>query len=155
MRKTNFRSGGGLRSSSSFTKRDFRPIAISEMKDTTLFDAAVKDYDAWFDTHPHAHQSELEAIRELIPKSGIGIEIGVGTGRFAVPLGIKLGIDPGARMLKVAESRGIKVINGTGEDLPLVDESMDYVLMVTTLCFLDDVEQAFGEIYRVLRADEG
>lgn len=127
-------------------------VAIDEMKDPTLFDAAVKDYDAWFDTHPHAYQSELAAIRELIPQSGTGMEIGVGTGRFAVPLGIKVGIDPAPRMLEIAERRGIKVINGKGEDLPIANESMDYVLMVTTLCFLDDVEQSFEEIYRVLRA---
>ena len=31
------------------------------------------------------------------------------------------------------------------------DGSFDLVLMVTTLCFLDDVKKAFSEVYRILK----
>ncbi len=115
------------------------------------FDQAAEDYDAWFDDHPHAYQAELEAIHELIPKSGNGVEIGVGTGRFAAPLGIRLGIEPSDSMRRIAEDRDVATIKGHAEDLPLPGGSIDFALMVTTLCFLDDVPQAFREIHRVLR----
>lgn len=121
------------------------------MKSTDPFDTAAAEYDAWFETHPHVYASELAAIRELIPKSGRGVEIGVGTGRFAAPLGIQLGVDPSTQMSRIAQKRGVEVLTGRAEDLPLADESIDFVLMVTTLCFLDEIEQAFGEIYRILR----
>ena len=121
------------------------------MKDTTLFDVAAEEYDAWFERHPHAYHSELEAIRELLPESGIGVEIGVGTGRFAAPLGIRLGVDPSPEMSRIAKKRGIDVVHGRAEDLPIDNASMDFVLMVTTLCFLDDVDRALGELRRVLR----
>jgi ubiquinone/menaquinone biosynthesis C-methylase UbiE len=42
-------------------------------------------------------------------------------------------------------------VKGTGENLPFFDKTFDYVLMVTTVCFLDDVEKSFGEVNRVLK----
>lgn len=38
----------------------------------------------------------------LLPNIGKGVEIGVGTGRFSAPLGIKLGVDPSWEMSKLA-----------------------------------------------------
>lgn len=46
------------------------------------FDDYVTEYDAWFEKHPDLYLAELEAVRSFIPASGIGMEIGVGTGRF-------------------------------------------------------------------------
>ncbi|CAA6815840.1 MAG: SAM-dependent methyltransferase [uncultured Sulfurovum sp.] len=53
-------------------------------------------------------------------------------------------------MAKIAESKGIKVIEGIAESLPLESGTYDCVLMVTTICFLDDPMQSFKEIYRIL-----
>ena len=49
--------------------------------------------------------------------------------------------------------KGIEVFPGVAEKLPIKDETFDLVLMVTTLCFLDDVGKAFGEVYRILQKD--
>lgn len=57
---------------------------------TDPFEKYTNDYDAWFEEHPFVYQSELKAVSSLWPSSGRGIEIGVGTGRFAAPLGIKI-----------------------------------------------------------------
>ena len=46
------------------------------------------------------------------------IEIGVGTGRFAAPLGIKVGVDPSMTMLTYAAKRGVLGLQGTAEALP-------------------------------------
>ncbi len=121
------------------------------MPKTEPFEKFRERYEAWFERHKHAYLSELEAVRRLLPKEGKGAEIGVGTGRFAAPLGIKLGVEPSKAMAEVAKRRGIEVIEGTAENLPFEDESMDYLLMVTTICFVDDPEKALREAYRVLK----
>ena len=63
------------------------------------FNAHHKRYEAWFTHHQAAYHSELLAVRALLPWQGLGLEIGVGTGRFAGPLGIKVGVDPSNAML--------------------------------------------------------
>ena len=116
------------------------------------FEKNVDKYEAWFDRNRAAYASELEAVRALLPKSGKGLEVGVGTGRFAAPLGIRVGVDPAKAMGKLAMERGIEVRFGVGENLPCKNSSFDFVLLVTTICFLDDVPAAFGEAYRVLKS---
>ncbi|WP_297550981.1 class I SAM-dependent methyltransferase [Thermococcus sp.] len=115
------------------------------------FEKHRERYESWFERHRHAYLSELEAVRRLLPKEGKGAEIGVGTGRFAAPLGIKLGVEPSRAMAEIAKKRGIEVIEGVAENLPFPDESLDYLLMVTTICFVDDPERALREAYRVLK----
>ena len=116
------------------------------------FEKNVDRYEAWFDRNRAAYESELEALRALHPERGEGLEVGVGTGRFAAPLGVRVGIDPAKAMGKIAMERGIEVRYGVGENLPCEDSSFDFVLLVTTICFLDDVPAAFEEAYRVLKS---
>ena len=115
------------------------------------FEKFTQEYEDWFVENKYTYQSEIKAIRSLLPDFKNGIEIGIGSGKFAIPLGINLGVDPSVKMTEIARSHGIKVIEGTGEDLPFKNNSFDLVLMVTTLCFLDDAMKAFSEIYRVLK----
>ncbi|NPA47850.1 MAG: class I SAM-dependent methyltransferase [Thermococci archaeon] len=118
---------------------------------TEPFDSFALRYDGWFEEHRFAYLSELEAVRALLPPRGEGVEVGVGTGRFAAPLGIKLGVEPSKSMARIAETRGIRVVRGRAEELPFDDCSLDYVLMVTAICFVDDPVKAVEEAYRVLR----
>lgn len=118
---------------------------------TVPFDRYPERYDEWFDENRSVYASELEAVRRLLPEVGLGLEVGVGTGRFAEALGIRLGIDPSFEMLKMARQRGLSVAAGQAEKLPFADNAFDFVLMVTVICFLDDVEAAFREAERVLR----
>lgn len=115
------------------------------------FEKHPQKYEDWFERNKFAYRSELLAMRDLIPENGEGIEIGVGSGKFAEPLDIKLGVEPSPRMREIAEKRGIKVIDGVAEELPLDDEQFDWALMVTTICFLDNIETAFNEAYRILK----
>ena len=116
------------------------------------FEKNVDKYEAWFDRNQAAYQSELQALLTLLPKNGKGLEVGVGTGRFAAPLGVRVGVDPSPAMAKVAMERGIEVRFGVGENLPCKDSSFDFILLVTTIWFLDDVPAALREAYRVLTA---
>jgi SAM-dependent methyltransferase len=54
-------------------------------------------------------------------------------------------------MRRLARERGVGVICGKAEALPFRDGRLDYDLMVTVICFFDDVRQAFREAYRVLK----
>ncbi len=115
------------------------------------FDKNVRQYEEWFVKNPFAYVSELRAVRELLPMNGSGIEIGMGTGRFAAPLGITQGIEPSRSMAEVAKKKGLDAVSGVAENLPYEDAQFDFCLMVTTVCFLDDIDQAFQEAYRVLK----
>jgi len=123
------------------------------MRGSTPFDQGVGRYEAWFEDHRNAYEAEVRAVRELMPATGDSVEIGVGTGRFAVPLRVPLGLDPSPSMLRVARNRGVEGVMGIGENLPFPDASFDTALMVTTVCFLADVHRAFQEVRRILRRE--
>ena len=114
------------------------------------FETLTERYDQWFEEHGRIYTEELEAVKALLPAFENGIEIGVGTGRFAAPLGIGTGLEPSKKMAAVARARGINVIEGAAEAMPLPSGSYDLVLMVTTICFVDDAEKALQEIRRIL-----
>jgi SAM-dependent methyltransferase len=115
------------------------------------FEEYTERYDRWFEKNENAYESETAALDELIPDDTEGISVGVGTGRFAAPLGVETGVDPSTEMLKRARERGIETVRGIGEALPFDDGAFDTVLMVTTVCFVDDLVGALREANRVLR----
>ncbi len=121
------------------------------MPKTIPFDQHPGRYEAWFERHRSVYESELAAVRKLVPERGIGLEIGVGSGRFAEPLGIQFGVEPSAEMCKLADQRGISVVQACAEELPFRNTQFDFTLMVTTICFLDDAIRALQEARRVLR----
>jgi len=120
-------------------------------RDPPAFDEFSAEYDEWFDEHPYVFQSEVEAIRRFIPERGLGIEIGVGTGRFASQLGISLGVEPSEVMASIARTRGIEVQQANAEHLPFDADHFDFALMVTILCFVKDPGKALNEVLRILK----
>ncbi|MDO8132262.1 MAG: class I SAM-dependent methyltransferase, partial [Candidatus Brocadiales bacterium] len=54
-------------------------------------------------------------------------------------------------MAEIARKRGINVFEAKAEHLPFQDDSFDFALMVTPLCFLEDPFQALKEIKRILK----
>jgi ubiquinone/menaquinone biosynthesis C-methylase UbiE len=122
------------------------------MNNSAPFSSHHKRYDLWFECHPAAWQSELLAIRALQPRQGFGLSIGVGSGRFAAPLGVQIGIDPASEMLAYAEKRGVTTVQAIAEALPFVNDSFDYVLSVTTICFVDNVNTMLQEAKRILQS---
>lgn len=117
----------------------------------SVFDKYYKKYDAWYEKNGFAYRSELVAVKKALPKSGKGLEIGVGTGRFACPLGIRCGVDASRPMLKIARSRGIKTYLAWGECLPFRKTVFDYVVIIITLCFLKNPRKVLREACRVLK----
>jgi SAM-dependent methyltransferase len=115
------------------------------------FETHHQRYEAWFEKHEAAYISELLALRPFVPWEGKGLEIGVGSGRFAAPLGVQMGVDPSPAMLSHAAARGIAVVDGVAENLPFAAGNFDYALVVTTICFVDSPARMLAEAHRVLK----
>ena len=118
----------------------------------TPFEIHTVEYEAWFDKYHDVYESELLAIKsqlQQLPENIKGIEIGVGTGRYAAPLGIREGVEPAENMAAIARKKGIEIMKGVAEDLPYKDMHFDFVLFVT-ICHLHDFRAALKEAYRVL-----
>ncbi|MFQ6044655.1 MAG: class I SAM-dependent methyltransferase [Candidatus Poribacteria bacterium] len=128
-----------------------------------LFDQYASKYDAWFRGAQGSalFPAELQAIQLLLNQfisphqraSFPCLEIGVGTGAFAEALGISFGIDPAFGALELAKKRGIKTIQARGETLPFRRETFGCVLLITTLCFLENPIKVLKEAARVLKLD--
>jgi ubiquinone/menaquinone biosynthesis C-methylase UbiE len=121
------------------------------MPKTGPFDKNASRYEKWFREHANVLRSELEAIRSVLPEPGLAVEIGVGTGVFASQLNVGYGVEPSMSMARYASIRDIEVALGVAEQLPLKSNTFDTVLVVATLCFVDDVVMTVREAYRVLK----
>ena len=115
------------------------------------FESHTDRYERWFERHQAAYCSEMMAVRAQLPLQGLGVEVGVGSGRFAAPLGVAYGVDPSLNMLRRARERGIVVVAGVAEALPFSDDTFDFMLAVTTICFVDDIHAMLAEARRVLK----
>lgn len=121
------------------------------MDSVLTFDQHAQEYDRWFEAHALPYQSEVIALRRFVPRTGRGIEIGAGTGRFSVPFGVWLGVEPSRAMARIAHGRGIAVCQAVGEQLPFRGHQFDFALLVTVICFVDNMPALLREVHRVLR----
>ncbi len=122
------------------------------MDGVTAFDKHADEYDRWFDDNQPTYQAEVNALQRLVPQAGLGVEVGVGTGRFSVPFGVSIGVEPSRNMAQIAKSKNIAVCRAVGENLPFSDNQFDFVLLVTVVCFVKDVAPLLHEVRRVLKA---
>lgn len=120
------------------------------------FEEYADRYDAWFESEKgkRIFQVEIECIRNLLlsmphPR----LEVGVGTGRFATVLDVDDGVDPSPAVLRYAAERGIRPRVGQAEYLPYEDGKFAVVILIVTICFLNDPNKAFRECGRVLGQD--
>jgi SAM-dependent methyltransferase len=116
-----------------------------------VFEEAATEYDAWFDKNQAVYASEIAALQRFLPFCPGGLEIGVGTGRFAAPLGLHLGVEPAKAMADLARQRGVSVVRGVAEALPFRAASFGLAVLVTVLCFLSEPFLALREAARVLK----
>ncbi len=117
-----------------------------------IFDSYADDYDEWFDAHNEIYAAQTKLLLRYIPLTDRSLEIGVGSGRFASRLGIRHGLDISPRLLAIARQRGVETVQGKGEFLPYRAGTFNRVLMMTVICFLDDVARSFMEAFRVIQS---
>ena len=118
------------------------------MDSTGLFNERAGEYDAWYENNPLILAAEIEAVRQVTPPFEDALEVGVGTGRFAQALGVKLGLEPSSGMAAYARARGIEVVEGFAEALPFENESFDAVFMITVDCYLEELSPVLNECHR-------
>jgi len=121
---------------------------------TNIFDILTDKYDEWYDSEDGRplFESELRCLKSMVEKVPKPIlDIGVGTGRFAMHFPDVIGIDPSHNALKMAEKRGVKTVHGCGEKLPFEDESFGCIFLIVTLCFVENPLNVLREAKRVLK----
>jgi ubiquinone/menaquinone biosynthesis C-methylase UbiE len=109
------------------------------------------EYDLWFEKEKLTFQVEEKAFKSLFPfLPKPWVELGVGTGRFARALGIPWGIDPAKNLLQIAKGRGIKVVAGRGESVPIFSKRIGSLFVIDTLCIVKFPKLLLRECHRVL-----
>lgn len=120
-------------------------------------------YEAWYDSPRgqwigNVEYSLLKSLLQPKPESSL-LDIGCGTGHFTRLFahdtrGLVIGLDPNEEWLSYANARsrnGERYVAGRAEALPFPNQSFDFTVSVTALCFVSGQEQALRELVRVTR----
>jgi SAM-dependent methyltransferase len=130
-----------------------------QKRPSIAFDRAVDYYDRTRSLSPEAAAQVTAVLAEAVLGHGPVLEIGVGTGRIAVPLaetGIEVvGLDLSAPMLRklVERSDAVPVALGDGTALPFPDDSFGAVIASHVFHLVPEWRDATLEVLRVLRPD--
>lgn len=121
------------------------------------FDEHAEEYDAWFLKNLNVFRSEVLLLRRFLDQPGRALSVGCGTGLFEhVLLGehgidIHFGVEPASAMAHIAQKRGMEVRSGSAENLPYGVEEFDTVLLNGIPSYVERLDAAFAEAFRVLR----
>lgn len=129
---------------------------------TGIFDRTAPDYDRMERLLGLGSGSWYR--RQALVRAGLAsgmsiIDIAVGTGlvareaaRIVGDPALIVGVDPSPGMLESAKvPAGVRLMRGKAEDIPLSDQSFDFLSMGYALRHISDLSAAFREFYRVLK----
>jgi ubiquinone/menaquinone biosynthesis C-methylase UbiE len=99
---------------------------------------------------------------QLVPRAkGCVLEIGIGSGLNLPFYGPQVehlyGLEPPPELRQIALQRAgrahrdVELLDGTAEQIPLANQTVDRVVSTWTMCSVVDVERALREVRRVLR----
>jgi ubiquinone/menaquinone biosynthesis C-methylase UbiE len=125
-------------------------------------DEAVRAFDqiapVYDQTREPLGPASIEALVRVLQKEGCVslLEVGVGTGRIAGPLGSHgfeiTGVDASREMLARAQEKRVgRLVRGSAYALPLRDETVDGALFAHVLHVLAEPKRALAEASRVSR----
>ncbi|HEV2757752.1 MAG TPA: class I SAM-dependent methyltransferase [Actinomycetota bacterium] len=125
------------------------------MGDSIRFDRAVDYYDRTRALTPGTQARMVESLSRELAGRGRVLEIGVGTGRIALPLreaGVDVvGIDLSAPMLERLLSKGdAPVVVGDATRLPFRDDAFGAAVAVHVLHLIPEWRRAIAELARVV-----
>jgi SAM-dependent methyltransferase len=124
--------------------------------ETARYDGLADWYDGEFLGDSAERSPTREALVRLLGKgSGRLVDVGCGTGVYTAvtaelgwsPTGVDLSKD----MLRLAEGRGLDVVQADATALPFADGSFDAAVSLWTHTDVDDFAAVLNEIARVLR----
>lgn len=127
-----------------------------------LFDITAPSYDrinSWMSLRSGERYRFDALVRAGIEPGQRALDVACGTGVMARHLqdlvgaqGAVLALDPSLPMLREAAGRGVEeLVAGIAEQLPLPDETVDFLSMGYALRHVADLRLAFDEFHRVLR----
>lgn len=121
------------------------------MSDAASFDGVAETYDAARPSYPRA------SVDWLVPREARDVvDVGAGTGKFTAllprPGREVVAVEPSEAMLAVLRAAlpGVRTVAGSGERMPLPDDSADAVTFAQAWHWVD-VDAASAEAARVLR----
>ncbi|MFQ6128442.1 MAG: class I SAM-dependent methyltransferase [Thermoplasmata archaeon] len=120
------------------------------------FDRVADEYDATRALPNDVMNKVIYALCEEMSDGESVLDVGSGTGRFALPL-IKrgfyvTGIDISKRMIEISKNKGFSCcVRGDASFLPFESGSFDFALANHILHLLEDWKDALSEIGRVVR----
>lgn len=128
------------------------------------FNHIASQYDQWYET-PLGYQVDIiekklffQHLKKI--KTRNILEIGSGTGHWTQWLSeldfVVTGIDIAEKMLQVAVRKNIPkadFIMQSADDLPFEDNSIENVVAITSLEFVENIDKAMKEIFRVLKPE--
>jgi len=119
------------------------------------YDGIADWYDAEFQPDPLESETWEMLARLLGKGSGSLVDVGCGTGAYALGL-TKLGwevtgVDISEDMLRRARERGVHTVRADASALPFAEKTFDAAVSIFTNTDLDDLAAVAQEIARVLR----
>jgi demethylmenaquinone methyltransferase/2-methoxy-6-polyprenyl-1,4-benzoquinol methylase len=140
-----------------YSGNDGKPAFVNQ-----LFDAGSKHYDRvseWGFFHSGSIYCRWTLRRNGLREGQSLLDVACGTGQVAVAAANILGsadaitcLDPSEGMLSVARKKlGAHFVLGRAEQIPLADNSFDFLTMGYALRHVTDLEEAFREYHRVLK----
>jgi len=121
---------------------------------SVIFDKFKDRYLEWFKENRVIFENEVRLVNALITYRGkLCLDLGVGPGFFSKELGCSTGLDPSRAMVEIARKLVDNVVLATAESLPFKANSLKTVIIVVTLCFLDDPHRALVDVFNSLEED--
>jgi len=113
-------------------------------------------------TNLSMRNKHLSAYRDRVVPAATGrvLEVGIGSGlnlpRYSRHVQQVIGLEPSPKLLNMARSVGrqsfpVDLIEGSAEEIPLENASVDTIVTTWTLCTIPDASQALNEMRRVLK----
>lgn len=118
------------------------------------FDRIADRYDETRSLPKDVMEQVLDALEMVVDSRKPVLDLGVGTGRFALPLQIRgqeiVGIDISGRMLEKARAKGLQdLVRGDACRLPFRDKAFGVAMSVHLLHLISEWKCALKEIVRV------
>ncbi|MBN1758151.1 MAG: glycosyltransferase [Chitinispirillaceae bacterium] len=109
--------------------------------------------DVRFQANRYYHQEVIRMLRFYIPEDSTVLEIGCGTGDMLNALRPRLGIgiDIGEKMVALARKKYPHLLFSCMDaEMPGIRGSFEYVVLVDTIGFLDDIQKTIGRLRSIV-----
>lgn len=127
---------------------------LSERKQRVMnfMDQIAPERDKWIRRNRYYYQELAAFLKYIIPEGSSILEIGCGTGSLLSCLAPKygVGIDISSEIVEIAQQKysHFTFYQMDAENIEL-DEKFDFIVITDTLGYLEDIQRAFKELWKV------